>query len=232
MGLNPIGALVAWKFQTILSILFALCIAIIVEFCGMGRLWEEHEGSRLQNRTAEELELLRTYTGQGLAVQAVDRVHSFYLEFWDRLFGNTRSGWELRSKRHTEKPESMSISVRLLDDMHRAISHHSSTTARFLREISFRVAGMTVGWIVMAFFFAVGLIDGLVRREVRRWSGGRESSWVYNTSSRLLGPISMIYTVVLIAWPWTLNIAWTIAIFASINGPLLSIASSRFKKYL
>lgn len=198
----------------------------------MGRLWEVHDGSRLQNRTAEESELLAVHTCNGLAVQTVDKVRLLYLELVDFVFGSSRAEWEVRSKRLDESPESMSLPVRFLDNMHRTISRHFHTTASLLRGISFRVAAMTVGWAVMAFFFAIGLTDGLVRREVRRWSGGRESSWVYNTSSRLLGPISIIYTVTLIAWPWTLNIAWTISVFTLINGPVLSIASSRFKKYL
>ncbi len=232
MGISPIGALLAWKIQTFLSIVFALCVAIIVEFGGMGRLWEAHDGSRLQNRTAEEYELLAARSCNGLAVQTVDKVRLLYLGLVDLVFGSSRAEWEMRSKRPAGSPESMSLPVRFLDDMHRAISRHSHTTASLLREISFRVAAMTVGWAVMAFFFAIGLTDGLVRREIRRWSGGRESSWVYNTSSRLLGPISLVYTVTLIAWPWTLDIAWTISIFALINGLALSIASSRFKKYL
>ena len=233
VGLSPIGVLVAWKIQTILGILVSIVVAILVEFGGMSRIWEVHEGSRLQNRTAVEHEMLKSQIGHnGLAIQTVDRVHAFYLGFLDRVLGSTRSEWDSGSRRHAESPESMSLPVNVLSGIRGAVARHSLTTSSFLREISFRVAGMTVGWIVMVFFFAVGLIDGLVRREVRRWSGGRESSWVYNTSSRFLGPVSMIYTVVLVAWPWTLNIAWAIAIFASINGPLLSVASARFKKYL
>ena len=198
----------------------------------MGRLWDSHEGLRLQNRTALERELLESHVDEGLALRTIDLIHHFYLVVIDRTLGSTGTSWESSSRQITESPESMALPSRVVSDMRRRIAQHTHLVGSFLREISFRVAGMTVGWIVLFFFFAIGLVDGLVRREVRRWSGGRESSWVYNTSSRLLAPTCMAYSIAVIVWPWTLNLAWTIATFAAINGPLLSIASSRFKKYL
>lgn len=198
----------------------------------MDRLWEAHDGYRLRNRTAIELELLKSQIGQESAMKAIVVLHELYLGLLDRALGSLESRWESNEQRLSGSPKSTSLPSRLLKDLHRKFVGHSQMASTVLRETSFRVAGMTVGWMVAAFFFSIGLVDGLVRREVRRWSGGRESSWIYNTSSRLLGPVSMTYTVFLIAWPWTLNIAWTIAIFASLNGLLLSIASSRFKKYL
>ena len=198
----------------------------------MGRLWDPHEGLRLQNRTAAERELLESQIGEGPAIRTTELVHHCYLSIIDRTLGRPATQWDSKGGQISESPESMSLPSRVLSDLRLRITQKSQLIRTFLREIAFRVAGMTVGWVVLFFFFAIGLIDGLVRREVRRWSGGRESSWVYNTSSRLLAPISMAYTVAVIVWPWTLNVAWTIAIFAAINGPLLSIASSRFKKYL
>lgn len=198
----------------------------------MNRLWEVHDGLRLQNRTALELEMLQSHIGREVTMGAIVRVHGLYLDFLTNALDTLKRGWNSTERRQSERSSSTSIPSRLLKDLNRNIVRHSQMTATILRETSFRIAVMTVGWMVAAFFFAIGLVDGLVRREVRRWSGGRESSWIYNTSSRLLGPVSMFYTVFLIAWPWTLNIAWIIATFASIHGVLLSIASARFKKYL
>ena len=232
VGLNPIGSLVVWKIQTVFTVILAVLAAILLEFGGMGRLWDSHEGLRLQNRTALERDLLESQVDTGLAIRMTDLIHHFYLVVIDRTLGSTGTRWESSSRQVTEGPKSMALPARVLNDVRHRIAQHTQLIGSFLREISFRVAGMTVGWIVLFFFFAIGLVDGLVRREVRRWSGGRESSWVYNTSSRLLAPTSMAYSIAVIVWPWTLNMAWTIAIFAAINGPLLSIASSRFKKYL
>lgn len=198
----------------------------------MDRLWEVHDGSRLQNRTAIELEVLKSHIGRELAMAVIVSLHRFYRDTLERTLGSLESRWESPEQRPVEGPKSTTIPSRLLQDLHLTIERHLQMTVAIVRETSFRVAGMTVGWMAAAFFVSIGLVDGLVRREVRRWSGGRESSWIYNTSSRLLRPVTMTYTVFLIAWPWTLNIAWTIAIFASLNGLLLSIASARFKKYL
>lgn len=78
----------------------------------------------------------------------------------------------------------------------------------------------------------MGVIDGLVRRDRRRWIGGRESSFVYHHSKRythwaLTGGFSLY-----LAWPFPgFNPAYMVLIFTVLVAASLSTTVGAFKKY-
>lgn len=78
----------------------------------------------------------------------------------------------------------------------------------------------------------MGVIDGLVRRDRRRWTGGRESSFVYHHSKRytawaLTGGFSLY-----LAWPFPgFNPAYMVLIFTVLVAVSLSTTVAAFKKY-
>ena len=57
-----------------------------------------------------------------------------------------------------------------------------------------RLAILTLATPVFGLFAAVALVDGLVRRDPRRWVGGRQSSFVYHYAKKAALPL------VIIAW--------------------------------
>ncbi len=78
----------------------------------------------------------------------------------------------------------------------------------------------------------VGLVDGLVRRDLRRFSAGRESGFVYHRARASLMPLAVL--------PWVSNLALPISVHpllvlvpcALLLGLAMSIAAGSFKKYL
>ncbi|WP_404299134.1 TIGR03747 family integrating conjugative element membrane protein [Alicycliphilus denitrificans] len=78
----------------------------------------------------------------------------------------------------------------------------------------------------------MGVIDGLVRRDRRRWTGGRESSFVYHHSKRytawaLTGGFSLY-----LAWPFPgFNPAYMVLVFTVLVAITLSTTVAAFKKY-
>lgn len=78
----------------------------------------------------------------------------------------------------------------------------------------------------------MGVIDGLVRRDRRRWTGGRESSFVYHHSKRytawaLTGGFSLY-----LAWPFPgFNPAYMVLVFTVLVAASLSTTVAAFKKY-
>ena len=57
-----------------------------------------------------------------------------------------------------------------------------------------RLAILTLATPVFGLFALVALVDGLVRRDLRRWGGGRESSFVYHYAKKASIPL------IIIAW--------------------------------
>ncbi|MCR6480982.1 TIGR03747 family integrating conjugative element membrane protein [Variovorax sp. ZS18.2.2] len=79
----------------------------------------------------------------------------------------------------------------------------------------------------------VGAVDGLVRRDLRRWGGGRESSFVYHhakryTSWALTGGFGLY-----LSWPFGgFNPAYMVLVFTVLVAATLSTTVAAFKKYL
>lgn len=86
-----------------------------------------------------------------------------------------------------------------------------------------------------AFFLAttVGLVDGLARRDVRRWSAGRETSFVYHNAKRLLWPAFTGGFFLYLTWPTGgFNPAWMVLPFCAAAAVTISLMAATFKKYL
>ena len=47
-----------------------------------------------------------------------------------------------------------------------------------------RLVILTLAALVIGLFTLVALVDGLVQRDLRRWGGGRESSFVYHYAKK------------------------------------------------
>lgn len=78
----------------------------------------------------------------------------------------------------------------------------------------------------------LGLVDGLVRRDERRFGAGQESGFIYHRAKASLGP--------LLVWPWLLWLALPISLptlafmlpASVLQGIALSLTASSFKKSL
>ncbi|MGB5253382.1 MAG: TIGR03747 family integrating conjugative element membrane protein, partial [Sedimenticolaceae bacterium] len=57
---------------------------------------------------------------------------------------------------------------------------------------SVRLAVLTLAMPVFLLFSLVALVDGFVKRDLRRWGGGRESSFVYHWAKRSAMPLLVL----------------------------------------
>ena len=78
----------------------------------------------------------------------------------------------------------------------------------------------------------VGLVDGLVQRDLRRWGGGRESAYVYHYAKRSNLFFLGLGAVVYLAIPVSLHPAMVLVPFAAACATTVGVTASRFKKYL
>lgn len=78
----------------------------------------------------------------------------------------------------------------------------------------------------------VGVVDGLVRRDLRRFGAGRESAFIYHHAKRLTGPVFITGWVIYIGLPWSIHPNVFLLPCAALFGLLLSITAGSFKKYL
>lgn len=78
----------------------------------------------------------------------------------------------------------------------------------------------------------VGLIDGLVRRDLRRFGAGHESGFVYHHARRMIGASLVATGLVWLAVPVFLDPIYVLMPGAIVISLTASMASGAFKKYI
>lgn len=100
--------------------------------------------------------------------------------------------------------------------------------------LTFCIRVMIIVFTVPLFVTAalVGLSDGLVRRDLRRFGRGYESSFIYHNSKRTVLPIMFVAWALYLTLPVSLHPNWILLPAAGLFGLAISIVSGSFKKYL
>jgi integrating conjugative element membrane protein (TIGR03747 family) len=79
----------------------------------------------------------------------------------------------------------------------------------------------------------VGFVDGLVQRDLRKWCGGRESSFVYHHAKNSTGWFLTGGFALYLAWPFHgFNPMYMVLVFTVLVAISLSVTVAAFKKYL
>ena len=97
---------------------------------------------------------------------------------------------------------------------------------------SVRLAILTLAMPVFVLFSLVALVDGFVKRDLRRWGGGRESSFVYHWAKRSAMPLLVLSWVIYLALPFSLHPTFIVLPFATFFALSVAVTASTFKKYL
>ncbi|QET27274.1 TIGR03747 family integrating conjugative element membrane protein [Klebsiella variicola] len=85
---------------------------------------------------------------------------------------------------------------------------------------------------LFALIIAVGLIDGLVRRDLRRFGAGHESGFVYHHARRMISSCLIATGLVWLAVPIFLKPSYMLVPSAVITALSVSLVLGAFKKYI
>lgn len=78
----------------------------------------------------------------------------------------------------------------------------------------------------------VALIDGLVARDIRKYEGGHESSYLFHKAKRFVVPSVMLTVSIYLMLPVSIPPVVVFAPALTLTASMIYVASSRFKKYL
>lgn len=84
-------------------------------------------------------------------------------------------------------------------------------------------------FIVAAF---TGFVDGLVRRDIRRFGAGRESGFLHHRAKATMMPLAVFPWIVYLALPVSVNPLLMLLPCAILLGLSVSVTAGTFKKYL
>lgn len=209
-------------------VVFSLALALIIEWIGMATIWKE-EGSDHAKQTLEsDLSYLnkrllsRTTTVEEKVNQTVQRginwidKHSQGVEFSD-----TQSIRKFKE----------SNTLFNLQNVGEKLAPYIAVVPPVAKTFCVRLALLGFSLPSFILFFLIGMVDGLVERDLRRWGGGRESSMVYNLARKSLFRFFISACVIYISIPFSVNPTWLILPFAIAFGLSTRVTFERFKKY-
>ncbi|EHW7084038.1 TIGR03747 family integrating conjugative element membrane protein [Salmonella enterica] len=85
---------------------------------------------------------------------------------------------------------------------------------------------------LFALTIIIGLIDGLVRRDLRRFGAGHESGFVYHHARRMIGSSLAATGLVWLVMPIFLEAGYVLVLGTIMIGLVISIMVAAFKKHL
>ncbi len=119
-----------------------------------------------------------------------------------------------------------------LHDIYRTVAVYVIAAMQVTQVFSVRLAILTLAMPVFVLFSLVALVDGFVQRDLRRWGGGRESSFLYHWAKRSALPLLVLTWVVYLALPFSLHPTFIVLPFATLFALSVTVTASTFKKYL
>ncbi|MCG8277443.1 TIGR03747 family integrating conjugative element membrane protein [Stenotrophomonas sp. NLF4-10] len=214
----------------------SLLFSIVMECVGMHLFWKDQGWRHSQQMLQFELGHLSNHFTRSVVVREPARTaHALVETGYDWVF--VRSGLLERMSQTAERArapsEGQARNFRYYISQayvwsERYLIAAAFTTLTFL--VRLLVLVLTLPLIFTATF--VGLIDGLVRRDVRRFGAGRESGFIYHRAKASLMPLAVLPWITYLALPVSVHPLLILLPSAALLGLAVSLTAGSFKKYL
>jgi integrating conjugative element membrane protein (TIGR03747 family) len=224
-------------FRLLGVLIGSLLFSIVVECVGMHLFWKDQGWRHSQQMLQYELGHLSNHFTRSVVVQEPGRTaHELVDTGYEWVF--VRSGLAGahepdRRARPCAQPRARRRNFRYYISQvyvwaESYLIAAAFTTLTFL--VRLLVLVLTLPLILTAAF--VGLIDGLVRRDVRRFGAGRESGFIYHRAKASLMPLAVLPWVTYLALPISVHPLVILLPSAALLGLAVSLTAGSFKKYL
>lgn len=233
-----ITTLVTFPFRFFGVLCGSLFLSILIECVGMHFFWPEQRWHHAEGMLEYELDQLSAYFIQSMLVEEPGRTaHQLIETTYDGVF--VRTGildWARESSaRARGSDRDRSSPGRFRDYLSRFYVHvEAYVLAASYTALTFLVRVLVLCLTLPLFVLAIltGLIDGLVRRDLRRFGAGRESGFVYHRARASIVPLAVLPWVIYLALPVSVHPLWILLPSAILLSVAVNIAAGSFKKYL
>lgn len=220
---------VALILATVLGLFFATLVSwmfgVLIELAGIYYLWPE-EGIEHSRRLVQED---MGYIAAAPRSVIIDDTVGFATEVLDTVEQQYRRIGIPQWYERTQSQQAETVASEISFHASRALLMTMYVAQDTLLRLA--VAGFAIPAFVLACL--LGLVDGLVRRDLRRWGGGRESSFVYHHAKRYTKWALTGGFTAYLAWPFGgFHPALMVLTFTALVAATLSTTVAAFKKYL
>jgi integrating conjugative element membrane protein (TIGR03747 family) len=214
----------------------ALLLCVLIECIGLHFFWPEQGWRHAQGMLNHELDQLsENFTRSVLLHEPARTAHKVVEQGYDWMF--VRSGlldW-IRDASAQASANGHRTTQDLRYHLGRVYVHlHSYMIAAAYTVLVFLVRLLVLCLTLPLFLMSglIGLIDGLVRRDVRRFGAGRESGFIYHRAKACLVPLAALPWATYLALPISLHPLLILLPSAMLLGLAVCLAAATFKKYL
>ena len=224
--------LLPWKVIGIL--LASLLVSLLIEYVGMTFIWagEGAEHSR-QVMLTESGYLSEGFTRSLMLSQPVTVISAWIQQAYQWGFVDSGFISWVNSARTVHGQggavETLSMAGSWLA---RLLWDYLQATVYVTIIFAIRVAILVLSVPLFIMVSLTGIVDGLVRRDLRRYGAGYESSFVYHHAKRYVKPSMYGPCMLYLAWPTAVWPNLLLLPSAVMLGVVLSIVTGAFKKYL
>ena len=214
----------------------SLLICILVEWIGMHLLWPEQGWRHAQAMVSYELDQLSTHFRRSVLLEDPgSTAHRLVENAHEWIFDKTvlpewvdSASTQARDGSQTAARDFRYYLGRVYVHLEDYLIAAAYTLLVFL--VRLLVLTLTLPLFLVAAF--VGLVDGLVRRDIRRFGAGRESGFVHHRAMAALMPLVVLPWGLYLALPVSVSPLLILLPTAVLLGATVDIATGSFKKYL
>lgn len=231
-GQSPgaVGGIIGFIVTALFWLFFSLLLSIAIEWMGMTFWWPEAGAQHSIDMYEREISYLGTDLRHslvssdpaGFAAWLSGLVH----DLWARSGALKVIAWMA-----TPPSEGASFQGRLHGMFH-GLHDYAAAMVFITMVFAVRLAILTLSMSVFVLFGLYGLVDGLTERDIRRFSAGRESAYVFHLAKRAVTPMLVLTWALYLSMPFSLHPAIVILPFAALCALFIRITSATFKKHL
>lgn len=208
----------------------SLLFSILVECAGLLLFWGDQGWRHSQAMMSSELGWLSEHFKSSLILQRPGQTVVQWLDFLHQwLLVNTGFADFAQQARMSSQDNGSWGGINQLyvsiEDFVLAAVYVSFT---FVVRLS--ILALATPLFLLAMF--TGFIDGLMRRDLRKFGAGRESSFVYHRAKRAVMPLLIVPWILYLSLPFSLNPMAVFLPCAVMLGVAMAITTATFKKYL
>jgi len=227
-----LARLLGLPFQLFGVLVGSLLLSIIIECIGMHLIWQDQGWRHAQAMLHHEVGHLSEHFTRSVIVQEPGKTAQSLVETgYDWVFVKTgllEHMSRVRASGSGAKRDFQYFIGQGYIWVENYLIAAAFITLTFLVRLLILV--LTIPLMLTAAF--VGLIDGLVRRDVRRFGAGRESGFLYHRAKASVLPLVVLPWVVYLALPVSLHPLWILLPSAALLGVAVNLTAGSFKKFL
>ena len=224
-----IGKLLSRLIGLVFWVFVSLLLSIMIEWIGIAWFWPEQGFQHSQMMLETEYGYLNDRVIEG-GSQASYTIYSIVNRANQWLMDDSGL-MELLATFGTSAGYGDNQYINWLRSLYQRYQHYVMAIPYMTQLFFVRIAVIIFSLPAFVLFGLVGLVDGLVERDLRKWGAGRESSNVYNIARKTVFPVFISACVLYISLPVSLHPAWVIMPFAVIFGFTVRVTFERLKKY-